>query len=332
MPFQISYSTRQQTFSPVVLVTAGEDQLHICSPTLQLEGVVIGNLAGHTVEWEQTDGTPVTIHNPNSIVTGFDQVDDTDKSFRLYIDRGLPIEQFDDVTILKTPTSYSDGAFNNDQQYLKFEIDPQPVESDDITAFVSVVMPPPTNVQGEELGASIVVEVTWEHPINTIYQQYIAQYKVVENTLVVDDIPDVPISTAGDGLGLPTETKFYAGTFADYRIDTYYNIAGVEYVRESETKNFSALTVPLVKGYNDNAGLQAFNPDQQHFERTNFSNIVLNPDSMGNGSLRMGNNYFSKVNYSNIVINEESMGNGAFNPDAQSINITRYDPSGVGSG
>jgi len=169
--------------------------------------------------------------NANTLAPSYDIIDNTDKKFRVWIDRYTTFEQSDEVLIFRTPTSYGETSFNNNQPFFQTGIFPLAVETDDIEAFVNVTMPPPTSLQGEESNPSIVVEITWEHPINTIYQPYIAQYKVVEDGLVVDDLPDTPISTAGDGLGLPSEPLFYPGTFADYRIDTYYNIAGIEYIR-----------------------------------------------------------------------------------------------------
>jgi len=87
----------------------------------------------------------------------------------------------------------------------------------------------------------------------------------------------------------------------------------------------------LVRGFNDNAGLQAFHPDQQYFSRVNYTNIVQSAESNNNTNFNMEQQYFSRVSYSNIVQSAESVGNTSFAPDAQWINITRYDPSGIGS-
>jgi hypothetical protein len=179
-----------------------------------------------------------------------------------------------------------------------------------------------------------VVEVSWQHPIDAVEQTYIAQYKVVENGTVVDEIPDVPLWNAGNGAGPPTDPLFYAGTYANYRIDTYYNIAGVEYVRESCTKDFTSLPAPNVRAYNDAVDEMGWEPDRQWYRRTNFLNIVVNEtdviDEMGWEPDRQ---WYRRTNFSNIVVQDTTfMNEMGWEPDRQSINITRFDPSGIGSG
>lgn len=335
MPFQIASSHRQRSFSQVTLVTAGEDQIHICTPTIYLEGIVVGDMLGHTLEWEQIDGTAVILINAATLTPHFDAVDSTDKKFRLWIDRSTPFEQFDDIVILKTPTSFTDCSFNTDQSsVVENELDPQPVECVDITEFVSVTVPPPSSLSGEDpAGATIVVEVSWAHPTANIrFLPYVEQYKVVENTLVVDNLPDVPIPDAGDGNGPPSETLQYDGTFADYRIDTYYNIAGKKFVKESCTKIFSTLPQPIVKVYNDNVPGVGFNHNQSTLSKTLFANIFLQHDDNANTGFRMTQPKLNRINFSFISINEEDLTSTGFQPSTPHINITRFGGTGIGGG
>lgn len=333
MPFQVSYSTRHRQFKQIKLITAGDDQYHICTPTIYLEAIVEGDLLGHTVEWEQTGGTLVTLQNSNTLTPFFDAVDGVDKVFTIYLDRYTPYEQSDEVRIIKTPTSFCSMGTDPDRQWFRSGIDPDPVACDDITEFVNVTVPDPTTIHGEEPGSQTIVEVTWQHPGHQQHDPYIEQYKVVENGIVVDDIPDVPIWDAGDGTGPPTEPLFYAGTFATYRIDTYYNIAGVKYVRESCTKDYTTLPVPLVKAYNDAVDKMAFDPDKQWYNRVNYLNIVRTGESFPETAFDPDRQWYRRTNYGNIVQDQTSVtGPMAFEPDSQWINITRYDPSGIGSG
>lgn len=336
MPFQVTYSQKPFSINPVVLVTAGEDQIHICTPTMYLEGIVTGDLTGHTIEWEQLDGSAVVLINGNTLTPHFDEVDGTDKTFRLWIDRYTPFEQFDDVRIIKTPTSFADCSFNYAQSIVGGELDPQPVECTDITAFVSVTVPPPSSLEGEDpAGANIVVEVSWAHPTtNTRFNPYIEQYKVIENgTLVVDELPDVPIPDAGDGTGPPSETLQYDGTFADYRIDTYYNIAGKKFVKESCTQPFSTLPQPLVNAYNDSVRGTGFNYQQSTFSKVIFGNIFVSEEDSANVSFQPNQPQLTRVNFSFITNNEGAdNANVGFDITTPNINITRFGGTGIGGG
>lgn len=333
MPFQVTFSTRHRQFKQVKLISAGDDQLHICSVYIYLEAIVEGDISGHTIEWEQLEGTVVNLLQANTLTPFFEAVDSTDKKFRIWIDKGTPYEQYADVYIWKTPTSLGTASFDYDNSYFNLTLNPQPVECSSITPFVDVRVPSPTSLDGEETGTQTVVVVSWDHPTNTVYQPYIAQYRVVENGTEVDFLPTAPIVDAGDGTGPPTETLTYDGTFAQYRIDTYYNIAGQEFVKESCTQDFSSLIAPSVKVYNDSMRPISYEYDQQYFTRTNYTNIVQSETSSGVASYEYDQQYFNRVNYSNLVESGTSIQGGVgFDPNAQWINITRYDPSGIGSG
>ncbi len=335
MPFQVSYSQRQRLFSQVTLITAGEDQIHICTPTIYLVGEVAGDMTGHTIEWEQIQGTSVTLINGATLTPHFDAVDGTDKRFRLWIDRGTPFEQYDDVAILKTPTSFADCGFINTQSTVGGELDPREVDCVNITEFVNVIVNPPTSLSGEDpLGATIVVEVSWAHPtVNTRFLPYIEQYKVVENTLVVDSLPDVPIPDAGDGTGPPSETLQYAGTFAEYRIDTYYNISGKKFVKESCTKDYSTLPQPLILIYNDNVPGVGFKAEQSTVTKTYYTNIFISDEDVTSTAFNKDEAYLDKVLYT-FISNSEGQDPAltSFSPTTLNINITRYGGSGIGGG
>jgi len=342
MPFQVTYSTRHRQFKQVELVTAGDDQLHICSPTVYLEGIVNGDLLGHVIEWEQISGTLVTLQNANTLTPFFDFVDNTDKVFRLWIDRGTPYEQFDDVLILKTPTSFEQCSFSDNNPSTRDLLDPIPVDCNDILSFVNVSMPPPTSLEGEETGASIDIEITWSHPGDPVKDLHIEQYQVFENNVLVDSIPDTPIPTAGDiqgaGGGPPSDPLLYMGTLAEYRIDTLYNIGGRKFVRQSCTKDFSGLTIPLVKGYNDSAKGASFSSENNAFSKVEYTNIFLpaasNQDFVAPASFSDDQSAMNATRYGfiSLTTNETMISGTGFSHNNKAINITRYGGSGIGGG
>lgn len=341
MPFQVSYSNRPRIFQQVELVTAGEDQLHICTPTIYLEGIVSGDLLGHTIEWEQIGGTLVTLINPNTLTPHFDFVDNTNKEFRLYIDRGTPYEQYDDVTILKTPTSFPQCSFDETQNTYSDPLNPIPVACDDITMEVEVIVPPPTSLEGEETGYIINYILRWLHPGDPVKDLHIEQYRVYENTLEVDRLPDTPIPNAGDiqgtGGGPPSETLEYYGVPAVYRIDTHYNIGGREFIRESCDKDFSGVVTPSVRAYNDAVTGASFGPavsDNHALTLTKFGNIfVTNEDILPVGNFNPEINTVTLTRYSFIMVDPPSDVAAATFPQTNlSINITRYGGSGIGGG
>lgn len=96
----------------VILTSAGEDQTEICaspgSPKLiYLEASILGNTSGHTFLWEQLSGTvvtlvPVTTTKSYFVSTG----GSTDRVFRFWIDKNKFNQQYQDITVYSTPTSY----------------------------------------------------------------------------------------------------------------------------------------------------------------------------------------------------------------------------------
>ena len=241
MPFQVSLSSRRRIYGQISYVSAGADQYHICTPVVYLEAAVVGDLIGHSLLWEQLSGTPVTLFNANTLTPYFNYTDGSDKVFRFWIDKGTPEQQFDDMTVYRTPTSRTSAGFDSEQQSFTYTLDPPAVNCVDIIANVVSIVPPPTSLEGEEAGTTYNIVVSWQHPGNTITDPHIEQYRVLENGFEVDSIPPTPIATAGeiDGTagGPPSDPLEYYGTLALYKIDTYYNIGGFKYLRESCTKD-----------------------------------------------------------------------------------------------
>lgn len=109
MPFQVIFSTYQQPQGIITFFTAGEDQIITCATNVTLEATVLGDITGHTFLWEQLTGDPVNWLTPqDQFVVQFEQINTDDKSFRFWIDKGTPFEQFDDVWTYNTPISEND--------------------------------------------------------------------------------------------------------------------------------------------------------------------------------------------------------------------------------
>lgn len=92
---------------PVELITAGDTQQVVCTPMVYLSATVVGNLDGHTTEWEQIDGTPtvsiITVNATNAYYEVANGNAGSDKIFRFWVDKGKTYQQALDVTIRTTP-------------------------------------------------------------------------------------------------------------------------------------------------------------------------------------------------------------------------------------
>lgn len=105
MPFQVSYSSKATPVGVINFFSAGEDQVTICDVSVTLTAIIVGDLTGHSIIWEQLTGVPVTFTTPlNQLSVSFTTATFEDKSFRFTIDKGQGGEQFDDINIFGTPT------------------------------------------------------------------------------------------------------------------------------------------------------------------------------------------------------------------------------------
>ena len=111
MPFFIATSYRQTSMGIITSMDAGRDQQLVCASNSTLTATVIGNLAGHSVEWEQISGSTVSFTTPtNQLSVDFTQFAFDDKVFRFTIDKNLPWEMYDELSVFGTPTLVSTSA------------------------------------------------------------------------------------------------------------------------------------------------------------------------------------------------------------------------------
>jgi hypothetical protein len=111
MPFISINIIQTETNVPFISFSAGGDQNILCSAIVQLDAVIlVGDINNHTFEWEQIDGTPVTLNDADTLSPWFINPNTTDFIFRLWIDRYTPVEKFSDINIFRNPTSISSAA------------------------------------------------------------------------------------------------------------------------------------------------------------------------------------------------------------------------------
>lgn len=113
MPFinAVAYNNRP-LIRPILLLDVTKDVLVLCTNLVSLTATVQGSVLGHTIEWTQLTGSPVTfIGDPASTDISFLYSDREDKIFRFYIDKNTGRDQFKDVlvssTIADTPNLYT---------------------------------------------------------------------------------------------------------------------------------------------------------------------------------------------------------------------------------
>ena len=70
-----------------------------------LEGITVGGV-NNVYLWEQQSGDPVTIDDPTALNTFFLNSGGSDIVIRLWVDKGTDDEQYDDVQVVRTPSTW----------------------------------------------------------------------------------------------------------------------------------------------------------------------------------------------------------------------------------
>lgn len=206
---------------PVDSINAGENQVVLCSSMVVLDGSVVGG-ANNTFLWEQTSGSPVTIDDPTSLITFFLNVGGDDVSFRLYADKGTPYEMYDDLNVIRTPTTwsntvYSDGvpvqdAFNYGVPNWKYYADERDITDLDFNPALPS-WPPPGDAD-DGLGCPDIsvtdpaLVVSWNLPVDnysvgsqTYIDFYLARFEsaLVEKYNTTSMLWELQIEIPGEG-------------------------------------------------------------------------------------------------------------------------------------
>ena len=105
MPFQVIFSQKAIPSGIIQSISAGPDGVAVCDVEYTLSATVIGELDGHSMLWEQIDGTAVTFTTPiDQLSVTYTQTTFDNKVFRFYVDKGTASQRFDDVTVFGSPT------------------------------------------------------------------------------------------------------------------------------------------------------------------------------------------------------------------------------------
>ncbi len=100
---------------PAAMVSAGEDFTSMCATETILKGTFISDepIDNYVFLWEQLTGPPVTIHNPTQLITTYSYTQSVDYSFRLWCNKGLPNQTWDDVNVFGSPSDTLTSPFNS---------------------------------------------------------------------------------------------------------------------------------------------------------------------------------------------------------------------------
>lgn len=91
---------------PAAMVNAGQDLTSLCANQVTLTGTFISSepIENYAFLWEQLSGPLVALNNPTSLVTSYSYTQTTDRTFRLWCNKGQPNQTWDDVTVFGTPS------------------------------------------------------------------------------------------------------------------------------------------------------------------------------------------------------------------------------------
>lgn len=326
MPFQVTFSYKVNEAPPVILITAGEDQQAACQPTITLTAIVDvpANLPGHTLEWEQTEGNPVILSCPTCLSTTYNVTDQTDKTFRFWIDRGINgKEQYDDVSVKHTPTSVCPQQTLTPDAQETHGVPSSSPECDSIIASAAVPAPVPgdsNDVPGAGVG------ITWDEVERVDLRPFVTQYTVYESGIAVEVVP------------VGNERIYSPLLPTVYQIFTEFIVNGIESSEYSCERDFTVLPVPSVVVIDETAPQQTLMPEPQ-LALTKFGNIVIGGDGDTTSSAPQQTltpePVISVVRYGNILITVETDNTistapfQALTPEPVA-DVTRFSSGGIG--
>jgi len=287
MSFQVSFSIYQKVQGTIDSFDAGIDQLVLCSLSVYLNANVIGDLTGHTTEWEQLTGNIVPLITDSNIQSHFIKTESSDKIFRFWIDRYTIFAQYDDVTIWGTPTETTPASlFGSTFRTGLTNVDPVPCSS--IAATINISAPPPISLQGDGPPASVVFIITWSLPSNPLYSAYLTSMELYENNILV-------------GTYSPVATRTYTGIPAIYKVLSKFNVNGILTNSVSCNADFTGLTYNITRLFDDTIGGASFGTS--NFIRTIYANIYQNVTDITNFGVGTST-ITSLIRYTNLAVQE----------------------------
>ncbi len=345
MGFQVVFNTTQLGIPQVVLLSAGEDTFVACGSVVNLQGVVDipANLPGHAIVWEQLAGTPVVLSSTDTLATSYPFVERSDKVFRLWIDKGLPEQQFKEVSVFHTPLS----QYSITHSYVNAKVglpDADVVICGTLSSALNATIPitvidqqdrSPCQPNGDPptAGINFNLDVTWTVPTaKTELIPFFTQSEVfyadtgvpVANSIYLNvDYPPGTVVIHSLPNGENERKRYYIET--TYVINTANNTTkGISCVTDGTGFNLPSLHViddePMVITHTmPHITLQRFtNPSQTVYDekaQISFSQPIVSDVSRYTGVYRSGDT--------------ETVRSISFSHSR--INITRFDSSGIGS-
>lgn len=204
MPFQISLLCSSKSRGIINWFTAGVDQYATCAPEITLTAVVDGNLGGHTIWWEQIvgDSQIVWLTPQNQLQVTFAIVGGSaDRTFRFYIDKGTPMEQYDDVVTWGTPTDLETVNCGLNTVMVAGHQACRDVSCGSVSVWYA--FPLPSDVGSIEFNPTTGFEIKWSTPTcDTEFLQYTTvSHNATGTPMTIGvvtplDYPSVPIPNA----------------------------------------------------------------------------------------------------------------------------------------
>ncbi len=233
MPFQISLHSNVKQRGIINSFNAGIDQHVPCAFEVTLTATVNGNLQGHTVLWEQLSGDTqivfVTPVNQTTVTYNIVGGGSSDRLFRFYIDKGTPLEQFDDVVVWGTPTETEPYSYYIPPAPTSIDTECRNIPCSSIITRYDVFPTPSeqgTTVVNPTTGFSLI----WTSP--TCDSQYFIGTDVVQNTGVLTTIATV----------LPTQPQLASipDLYGVYYLYVNYVVDGTPYTQFSCRSNIQS--------------------------------------------------------------------------------------------
>jgi len=197
-----------------------ESQLFVsCDLYVTLNAVVIGDLAGHVLEWTQVSGYPVifmsSLDEPHVVFQQPNIRDD--KVFRLYVDKGTVNQEFHEILVTAVP-----------QEHVKLpDAPPYPVITGSIAAerATSLFMPPGFSPLGTASVDNAARMITWARPNGSNFVKSVVMERQADGSFTPHDVGASTVFT-----GAQVQTS--------YRVDTVVSSSGVSRVAQSAPVSF----------------------------------------------------------------------------------------------
>lgn len=223
MPIQVIATYVKIPPPPVDLLTAGDDIFPFCDLTVTLLAIVdpLENLQGHTILWEQLSGTTVTLDTPTEISTTYTKIvnDQTDKEFKVTIDKGIPNEEQSDVVIVyATPTSLTESSCPSEPWYgTAFDV------IDVINASAQPLIPEPAGIINPDVTTIDQILISWDTVPDVTLQPYLTSVTLYESVFAgsPENYTYTEVAT------IPSDGTFeYIGDSLIYYLRTDFDVDG----------------------------------------------------------------------------------------------------------